>query len=100
MSYISMVGLTKALDQLLTLSESRLEEHSRGLSTMLIEGVRAIGWMPFRAMEDSSASPHIVALSHSELGVERIMDVLQHNQPYYLWNSQRSHQNFPRALQQ
>jgi len=79
MSYISMVGLTTALDQLLTLSESRLEAHSRGLSSMLIEGVRANGWMPFRAMEDSSASPHIVALNHSELGVESAMDALRRN---------------------
>lgn len=77
MSYISMVGLTTALDQLLTLSESRLEAHSRSLSSMLIEGVHPIGWMPFRAMKDSSASPHIVALSHSELDIKRAMDALR-----------------------
>jgi len=65
--------------KILSLSESRLEEHSRSLSKMLIEGVRANGWMPFRAMEDSSASPHIVALNHPENSVEKTMDALGSN---------------------
>jgi len=79
MSYISMVGLTTSLDQLLTIGESRLEEHSRSLSKMLIEGVRANGWMPFRATEDVSASPHIVALNHPEHSVEKTMKALESN---------------------
>ena len=74
-----MIGLTTALDQLLALGESRLEEHSRSLSNMLIEGVGANGWKPFRAIEDSSASPHIVALNHPEHSVEKTMDALGSN---------------------
>ncbi len=79
MSYISMAGLTTALDHLMSLSESRLEAHSRQLSRRLIEGAQAHGWTPFRALEDASASPHIVALAHSEFGVERAIDALRRN---------------------
>ena len=79
MSYISMVGLTTALDHLLPLGESRLEAHARSLSRRLIEGVYAHGWMPFRALEDPSASPNIVALMHTELDVEKTINALRRN---------------------
>ena len=79
MSYISMAGLTTALDHLLSLSESRLEAHSRRLSRRLIKGAHVHGWTPFRALEDASASPHIVTLMHSEFGVERAIEALRRN---------------------
>ena len=79
MSYISMAGLTTALDQLMSLNESRLEAHSRRLSRRLIKGARVHGWTPFRALEDASASPHIVTLTHSEFGVERATEALRRN---------------------
>ena len=79
MSYISMAGLTTALDHLLSLSESRLQAHSRRLSRRLIKGAHVYGWTPFRALEDASASPHIVTLKHSEFGVERATEALRRN---------------------
>ncbi len=79
MSYVSMAGLTAALDQLLSLKECHLEAHARNLSCELIEGVHAHGWVPFRAMEDPSASPHIVALTHPEIGVKRTEVALRRN---------------------
>ncbi len=79
MSYISMAGLTTALDHLASLGGSRLDAHSRQLSQRLIQGARAQGWTPFRASEDASASPHIVSLAHSELGVEGAIDALRRN---------------------
>jgi len=79
MSYISMAGLTTALDHLLSLSQGRLEAHSRRLSRRLINGVRAQGWTPFRALEDASASPHIVTLAHSESGVKIAIEALRRN---------------------
>jgi cysteine desulfurase/selenocysteine lyase len=79
MSYISMAGLTTALDQLSSLSHSRLEAHSSRLSGRLIKGIRAHGWKPYRALEDASASPHIVALTHSEFGMESAIDALRRN---------------------
>lgn len=79
MSYISMAGLTTALDQMMSGTESRLEAHSRQLARRLIQGAHAHGWTPFRALDDASASPHIVALAHSELSVERAIDALRRN---------------------
>lgn len=79
MSYISMAGLATALDQLMPLTERRLEAHSRRLADRLITGVHAHGWTPFRALEDASASPHIVSLAHSELGVQEVADALRRN---------------------
>ncbi len=77
MSYVSMAGLATALDHLLSLGESRLEAHSRRLSRRLIQGAHAHGWAPFRALEDASASPHIVSLTHPGSGVERAIDALR-----------------------
>lgn len=79
MSYISTAGLATALDQLMPLTERRLEAHSHRLADRLITGVHAHGWTPFRALEDPSASPHIVSLAHSELGVQKVADALRRN---------------------
>ena len=79
MSYISMAGLATALDHLMALGQSRLEAHSRRLSGRLIKGAHAHGWTPFRALEDASASPHIVSLIHPEFGVEGAIDALRRN---------------------
>lgn len=79
MSYISMAGLTTALDHLMALSESQREAHSRCLAHRLIQGAKVHGWTPFRALEDPSASPHIVTLAHSELNVEKAIDALRRN---------------------
>ncbi|MBM9606699.1 aminotransferase class V-fold PLP-dependent enzyme [Desulfopila inferna] len=79
MSYISIAGLTTALDQLLSLSETRLEAHSRTLARRLIKGSYKHRWTPFRALEDASASPHIVTLMHSEYSVEKAIDALHRN---------------------
>ncbi len=79
MSYISMAGLATAIDQLMPLGQSRVEEHSRRLSGRLIEGAHAHGWTPFRAPEDASASPHIVSLAHPEVAVEGATDALRRN---------------------
>jgi len=70
MSYVSLVGLTAALDQLLSLGHVRVETHARKLSKVLVEKARRHGWQPFRDPSDSSASPHIVSLMRAgaELG--------------------------------
>ena len=79
MSYISMAGLATALDHLLSLREGLVETHSHRLSGRLIEGAHAHGWTPFRALDDASASPHIVALTHPGLNVDSALDALRRN---------------------
>ena len=59
---------------------ARPETHARKLSRLLIHGVNGLGWMPFRDIKDLSASPHIVALSHTHHEIDKIMEVLRDNQ--------------------
>lgn len=77
MSYLSMVGLSASLESLLSLGQSKLESHSRGLASRLIEGARPHGWTPFRELEDPSASPHIVAIAHPTRSVDSAMEELR-----------------------
>jgi len=79
MSYVSMAGLATALDHLMSLSAGLLETHSRRLSGRLIKGAQAYRWTPFRALDDASASPHIVSLTHAELSVDKAADALRRN---------------------
>ncbi len=74
MSYVSMTGLTVALDQLLLLGEDRIEAHARELATILVEGVSKYGWRPFRSLGDSAASSHIISLAHTSNIVEATVD--------------------------
>jgi cysteine desulfurase / selenocysteine lyase len=78
---------------------NRLEAHSRSLSRRLIQGLHAYGWTPFRALEDASASPHIVSLAHPDVGADRAIDALA-SPRHRLWRSQRPHQGLARAVQQ
>lgn len=63
MSYVSVAGLTAALDQLLDLGAERIAQHARTLAGRLIDGVAPFGWHPFRPLEDPAASPHIISLA-------------------------------------
>jgi selenocysteine lyase/cysteine desulfurase len=64
MSYVSVVGLTVAMDQLLGRGIDQVEEHAGRLAGQLVETVEPKGWSPFRRPEDAAASPHIVSLGH------------------------------------
>ena len=82
MSYVSMAGLTAALDQLLSLGEERIEAHSRALAACLIDALSPLGWQPFRNLDDAAASPHIVSIapatrSGAEIGDGEIESTLR-----------------------
>lgn len=76
MSYISMAGLSAALDVLLDLGEETCEEHSRSLAGLLVEGAAEHDWAPFRALDDAAAAPHIIALRHPELEAAAVVRAL------------------------
>lgn len=77
MSYVSMAGLTAALDALLALDADRLEAHARALAAQLIDGVAAYGWHPFRRLDDAAAAPHIISLAHPTLKAEATATALR-----------------------
>ncbi len=62
MSYLSVIGLTTAMDQLLSSGAERIEEHARRLREMLLDAVEDRGWLPFRQSGDPAAASHIVSL--------------------------------------
>jgi cysteine desulfurase/selenocysteine lyase len=62
MSYLSVVGLTTAMDQLLASGMDRVEQHATRLRDLLVHAVEDRGWEPFRRPTDPAASSHIVSL--------------------------------------
>jgi selenocysteine lyase/cysteine desulfurase len=80
MSYISMAGLVVAIEQLLSLGESRIEAHAQSLEAMLVSEASKYGWRPFRSVDDPAGSAHIVSLGHSRESVQEIVERLRsHN---------------------
>jgi selenocysteine lyase/cysteine desulfurase len=77
MSYISIAGLTAALDQLSSLGEAQIETHARRLSEKLIERVSKNGWRPFRDLSDRAASPHIISLARPDQELEATQEALR-----------------------
>lgn len=63
MSYVSVVGLTAALDQILAAGLDAIEHHAARLQGLLLDTVEDHGWQPFRRRGDLAAAPHIVSLA-------------------------------------
>jgi cysteine desulfurase / selenocysteine lyase len=64
MSYISVTGLTAAIDELLQIGVGEVAQHAARLADLLVKAVEPLGWRPYRPLDDPAASPHIVALTH------------------------------------
>jgi cysteine desulfurase/selenocysteine lyase len=77
MSYASMVGLTVAVEQLLSLGQARIEAHARTLAAMLVSDASKYGWKPFRSLGDPAASPHIISLGHPRESVQAVVKSLR-----------------------
>jgi selenocysteine lyase/cysteine desulfurase len=77
MSYVSMAGLTAALDQLLSFGIERVEAHARALADLLVEELAGSGWLPFRNPQDTAASAHIISLAHATRPNEAAVAALQ-----------------------
>ena len=79
-SYVSVAGLTVALDELLSLGVDRIEEHARKLASILVDGIARYGWQPFRRHGDSAASSHIISVAHAGNSIEAAVATLRsHN---------------------
>ena len=62
MSYVSVAGLTTAMDQLLAIGLDRVEHHAARLHGLLLDAVEDRGWLPFHRKGDPAAASHIVSL--------------------------------------
>lgn len=63
MSYVSVTGLTVAIQGLLATGLAEIEQHAARLADLLEQAVEPLGWRPFRPPGDRGASPHIVTLT-------------------------------------
>ena len=62
MSYLSVAGLTTAMDQLLAIGLDRVEQHATRLHDLLLDAAEDRGWLPLRRPTDPAAASHIVSL--------------------------------------
>ena len=72
MSYVSMAGLVVAIEQLLSLGESRIEAHARSLAAMLVSEASKHGWQPFRSAGDPAGSSHIISLGRPRVAYKQL----------------------------
>jgi cysteine desulfurase / selenocysteine lyase len=77
MAYVSVAGLTAALDELFALGQNRIRQHAEQLSRMLIHRVSGLGWTPFRPAAAQAAAPHLVSLGHIERDAEETASELR-----------------------
>jgi selenocysteine lyase/cysteine desulfurase len=77
MSYVSVAGLTVAIDQLLTVGTEELERHAGRLGHMLVDAVEPYGWHPFRHLDDPAASLHIISLGRQGDELEEVSERLR-----------------------
>jgi selenocysteine lyase/cysteine desulfurase len=77
MSYVSVIGVTKAMDQLLAAGLDSVEHHARQLENLLLDGVERHGWQPFHLRGSSAAAPHIVSLTRPGEPADRVVSRLR-----------------------
>ena len=64
MAYGSAISLSASLALLTGLGMSTIAEHADALAHELVSRVAPLGWVPFRPLESSASSNHIVSLRH------------------------------------
>jgi hypothetical protein len=64
MSYSAAAGLPASIKLLTGIGLTSIREHAGRLAAELVEQTAPLGWTPYRALADRSASGHIVSLRH------------------------------------
>ena len=79
LSYISVIGLKTALDELLAMDIHEIEAHSCQLANIFIAGLRTLNWKPFLAKDAQEFSSHIISISSPTLDVQEALKHLRKN---------------------
>jgi cysteine desulfurase / selenocysteine lyase len=81
MSYSAAVGLLTSIKLLTGIGLTAISEHARRLAADLAEQTAPLGWAPYRAPGERSASGHIVSLRHPAAAADQVQAALasQHN---------------------
>ncbi|MDG2475003.1 MAG: aminotransferase class V-fold PLP-dependent enzyme [Paracoccaceae bacterium] len=69
LSYISAVGLSAALKELLEIDVNEINAHSYKLAGILLSGLEHLEWKPFRRVDSSEFSGHIISLNATTLNI-------------------------------
>src|SRR5262249_15077411 len=76
MSYSAAVGLLTSIKLLTGLGPTTIHEHASALAADLAEQTARLGWAPYRAPGERSASGHIVSLRHPAAAAEQVQAAL------------------------
>ncbi len=76
MSYSAAIGLLTSIKLLTGIGLMSIHEHAGRLAADLAEQTAPLGWTPYRALADRSASRHIISLSHPAAVVEEVQAAL------------------------
>jgi len=76
MSYSAAVGLLTSIRLLTSIGLTTISEHARLLAADLAEQTALLGWTPYRAPGDRSASGHIVSLRHPAAAADQVQAAL------------------------
>jgi selenocysteine lyase/cysteine desulfurase len=77
MSYGSAVSLSASLALLTGLGMPAIAEHADVLADELVSRVAPLGWTPFRSLDSSASTSHILSLRHptrSAVEVQRLLE--------------------------
>jgi len=76
MSYSAATGLLTSIKLLTSLGLTAISEHASRLAAELAEQTAPLGWAPYRAPGDRSASGHIVSLRHPAATADEVQAAL------------------------
>jgi selenocysteine lyase/cysteine desulfurase len=76
MSYSAAMGLLTSIKLLTGIGLTAISEHASQLAADLAEQTAPLGWAPYRAPGDRSASGHIVSLSHPAATADQVQAAL------------------------
>ena len=76
MSYSAAVGLLTSIRLLTGIGLTAISEHASALAADLAEQTAPLGWAPYRAPGDPSASRHIISLRHPTAPADQVQAAL------------------------
>jgi len=81
LSYSAAAGLLTSITLLTSIGLTAISEHASALAAELAEQAAPLGWTPYRAPGDRSASGHLVSLRHPAAAADQVQAALasQHN---------------------
>ena len=75
-SYSSALGLRASIELLTGVGVDSVRDHADRLARDLVERTADAGWVPYRPLNDQSASSHIVSLRHPAVDVDHVQATL------------------------